>query len=58
MRSIFPSRQEIEGQTLLSAGHDPSCDDRLRLLLKASFKKNYRVNTQTNRHKAKCNINI
>lgn len=48
MRSIFPSRREIEGQIRLSAGCDPSCDDRLHKLKKSSLKTAC-VDTQTNR---------
>jgi len=48
MRSIFPSRREIEGQIRLSEGCDPSCDDRLHKLKKASLKTAC-VDTQTNR---------
>jgi len=48
MRSIFPSRREIEGQIRLSEGCDPSCDDRLHKLKKASLKTAC-VDTQTDR---------
>ncbi len=58
MRSIFPSRREIEGQIRLSAGCDPSCDDRLHKLKKKASLKTAYADPQTNRHKDKHKLHM